>query len=187
MDYVLQLISTSLFKFSQLINNLGSVDFNSLGMDFLLSFVLFTILFIIGINIGRTRFIILLISVYISILLFNLFPYFNLVKSGGLNLEPSSTNLLIFFIILLLVFSFISRSPLRAMTIVAERSEGSWMQIFSLSVVMNGILISFLIRILPKSYLDKFSGSFFQFLSSPNSLFWWLSLGLILLAVLKRR
>jgi len=187
MDYFVQIISIIVEKTSQIINNLGSIDFSNLGIGFLASFVLLTILFIIGINIGRTKSIMLLISVYISILLFSLFPYFNLLKSGGLNLEPVSLNLLVFFVILLLVFSFISRSPLRIMVTVAERSEGSWLQIFSLSVVTTGILLSFLVTILPDNYLSRFSGSIFQLFNSQNSLFWWLSLGLVLLAILKRR
>jgi len=128
----------------------------------------------------------ILLSTYVSIVLIQFFPYFEIIFSNfdlnnHLILKPA-----IFLILLILSFLFLSRSPLQNIAFVI-RGENSWFQILILSIFICGIIVGFSINNLLEIKTIKLSQITLRIFGSQESLFWWLVLPIFYIALLRKK
>ena len=139
--------------------------------------------FFYGISMGRTRMTAVLLSIYISQLLFEHTRFINFFLESREILEIFLLKAAAFFALIVILSHFLTKSVFRPM---AEDS-GIWWQIFLLSFSEVGLLISAVFRLLPAVELFTFSPLVSYFFASPNAYFWWLILPLLVLFVIMRR
>lgn len=151
---------------------------------FLALIFVFFIIFFYGMRVGRGRMILLLLSLYVTIVLTALFPFrVKLLESIKIG-EPYFIEIGLFLTVFFLVLLLFLRSPLR---ILAAKSRGHLFQVLALSVLILGIFVSHLTVSLPAEYSDKLNHPVFAYFKSETAKFWWALAGVVFLAVLRRK
>lgn len=151
---------------------------------FLILIFLFLVVFIYGINSGRGRMILMLISLYMTIVLAGLFPYKQYLAENVKIGEPYFIELGLFLVSFFVVLALLLNSPLRT---VAVKSRGHIFQVLILSILILGIFVSHLTVLLPVDILSKLSHPIFSFFKTETAQFWWALAGVAMLAAMRRR
>lgn len=183
MDKISNIISLSFAKLLISGKNLSTLSLSSKNFDIILILTIFVAAFVYGINAGRTKMILSLISAYISILLIKFFPYQKNILDN-FKMEPFVLNIILFFIIFIVTFYFLSRSPIKIAN--GEKEEKSWFQILILSIFNVGIFLSLIISFLPNKYL-KLNETMGLIFANQKSLFWWIAVSILFMAIIKKR
>lgn len=151
---------------------------------FLVLVFLFLLIFIYGMKSGRGRMILILLNLYIAVVLTSLFPYREYLLKNISAGEPYFIEVGLFLVAFFLVLLLLLRSPLRSM---AVKSKGHLFQVFALSALILGIFISHLTVSLPAEYSDELNHPVFAYFRSETAQFWWAFLGVVFLAVVRKR
>ncbi len=151
---------------------------------FLAVVFIFLIIFFYGMRSGRGRMILMLLSLYISIVLTGLFPFRNYLSETIKAGEPYFLELGLFVVSFLIVFVILLNSSLR---VVALKSRGHFFQVSILSVLILGVFVSHLTVLLPVEILAELNHPVFTYFKTETAQFWWALAGIIFLAVMKRR
>ena len=139
--------------------------------------------FFYGIASGRTKLIATLVSVYIAGLLFENFSYLNSFVKGRPLLEVFLFRGFIFIVLILLLAVLFNRLLSRDNTPGTRR----WWQIFLLSFLEVGLFMSFIFQLLPAKELFDFSPIVQNIFASDRAFFWWLTLPLVALFLVRKR
>lgn len=151
---------------------------------FLALVFLFLVIFIYGMNAGRGRMILMLLSLYVAVVLTGLFPYRGQLLENIKTAEPYLIELGLFLVAFFLVLLLFLRSPLRSM---AVKSKGHLFQVLALSILILGIFISHLTVSLPAEYSGKLNHPVFAYFKSETAQFWWALLGVVFLGLSRKR
>lgn len=153
---------------------------------FLILVFIFLVIFFYGMNAGRGRTVLLLLSLYVGMILTGLFPYEEKVLENLQIAEPFFLKAGLFIAAILVSFVLLLRSPLRFFA-VHEKGRSPILQILLLSVIVLGIFVSYLTTILPEKYLADLDHPVFEYFKTQNAQFWWSLAGMLGLALIRRR
>ncbi len=140
--------------------------------------------FFYGLSSGRSRLITVLFSLYIYAIIFENFSYLDPFIKGRPIIETFLFRIVIFGILILLLSALFSRILNR------DNVSGTrvWWQIFLLSFLETGLLMSFVFKLLPAKEIFDFSPVVQNFFASDRAFFWWLTLPIVaLFFILKKR
>lgn len=150
--------------------------------DLIVLFFFIAVGFFYGISAGKSKLISLLISLYVSGFLFDKFYYLDqIIKTDSI----ASTFLIRILVFLIIVF-ILNLLFSRVLRISAESSEKKWWQALLLSFLAAGLLFSYLFHLFPAKDLFTFSPVIQNLFTSDKVFFWWLTLPLIALFLVRR-
>jgi len=150
--------------------------------DILVLFFFLATGFFYGILAGKKKLLSVLFSLYISILLWNNFPYLNALTQGK-ELQDAFlfqlTSFLVFIIILAILFNkTIFRGSVKSK---------KWWPVFILSFLEIGLFTSAIFQFLPTKEMFSFSPITEILFASEKAFFWWAVLPLISLFFILRK
>ncbi len=138
--------------------------------------------FFYGITAGKTRLIAFLFSLYVSGLFIGNSSYADAIKGRTL-LETFLMRGAIFAVLIILLMVLFNR----LLTRDGISGARSWWQVFLLSFLEVGLLMSFIFQFLPAKELFVFSPVVENVFASSSAFFWWLILPIIALFVIVRK
>jgi hypothetical protein len=151
--------------------------------DFLLVFFFIAVGFFYGISSGRMKLIAALIALYVAALIFENFSYLDFfVKDRSLFEVFLFRNIV--FAVLIVLLAILFNRILPKETISGTRV---WWQIFLLSFLEVGLLMSFIFRFFPVRQLFNFSPLIQNIFVSEKAFFLWLTLPLVALFFIVRK
>lgn len=153
---------------------------------FLAVVFVFLVIFFYGMNAGRGKAIIGLVSLYPAIILTNLFPYEERLLQNFNVAEPFFFKAGLFVVAVIISFILFLRSPLRSLAL-HERKKSPLFQVLILSVIILGIFASYITTVLPEEKLAELTHPVFDYFKTENAQFWWALAGVVFLAMLRRR
>ena len=139
--------------------------------------------FFYGISAGKTKLIAVLFSLYVSATVFKNLSYLDFLTKGrslfGTFLVRGAVFAILVLLLIILFNKFLSR----------DYTSGTrvWWQIFLLSFLEVGLLMSLIFQLLPVKNLFAFSPVVENIFASSKAFFWWLILPLVALFVIVRR
>lgn len=139
--------------------------------------------FFYGITAGKTKLIAVLFSLYVSGLVFENFSYLVFLTKGRTLVETFLVRSVAFAVLIILLTILFSRILSR------DTTSGTrvWWQVFLLSFLETGLLMSFIFQLLPAKELFAFSPVVQNFFASSRAFFWWLTLPLVALFFVSRK
>ena len=148
--------------------------------DLLVVFFFIAAGFFYGISSGKTKLIALLFSFYVSALVFENFSYLDFLTKGRPLIEVFLVRSATFGILIVLLTVLFYRHLSR------DYASGTrvWWQIFLLSFLEVGLLMSFIFQLLPAKEIFTFSPVVENIFASSRAFFWWLTLPLVALFVI---
>ena len=135
--------------------------------------------FFYGISAGKTRLIAVLFSLYVSAIVFENFSYLDFLTKSRPLIEVFLVRSAIFGILVVLLAMLFNKHLSRDYT----SGTKVWWQIFLLSFLEVGLLMSFIFQLLPAKELFTFSPIVENIFASSRAFFWWLTLPLVALFV----
>ncbi len=151
--------------------------------DLLMVFFFIAAGFFYGITSGKTKLIAVLFSLYVSGLVFANFSYLDFLTKGRTLLETFLVRSVAFGILIFLLTILFNRILSR------DSVSGTrvWWQIFVLSFLEVGLLMSFIFQLLPAKEIFVFSPVVQNIFASSRAFFWWLTLPLVALFFVSRK
>lgn len=155
--------------------------------DLFIIFIFVIASFLYGLSLGRSRLIVILVSVYISLALAHYFPYANYnlaeLEVGRL----FALKITAFLGLVLITFFFLSRSALSSVFKPSRDYDGTWFQILVFSFLHVGLLVSVILSFLPENSLAYFAPATRRVFSTESARFIWMLMPLIFMALLRKR
>jgi len=151
--------------------------------DFLIVLFFVAAGFFYGITSGKTKLIAVLFSLYVSGLIFENFSYLDFFIKGRPLLEVFLLRAAVFTIIVILLSALFNKVLWRD----GNSGAREWWQVFLLSFLEVGLLMSFIFQFLPAKELFNFSPLVKNIFASNRAFFWWLTLPLVSLFFLARK
>lgn len=139
--------------------------------------------FFYGISSGKNKLIAVLFSLYISALIFENFSYLGFMEKGRPLLEVFIFRGAVFTALIFVLAVLFNRLLYRS----AISGTKVWWEIFVLSFLEAGLLMSFVFQLLPAKDLFAFSPLVKNIFASSSAFFWWLILPIIALFVIVRK
>ena len=159
-------------------------NFSSPTPYFLILVFLFLVIFIYGMNAGKGRMILMLLSLYVAVVLTSIFPYQQYLAENIKAGEPYFIELGLFIVAFFVVLLLFLNSPLRS---IAIKSRGHIFQVLALSILILGVFVSHITVLLPAEILVKLDHQIFTYFKTETAQFWWALTGVAGLAILRRR
>lgn len=141
--------------------------------------------FLFGLVLGRNRILMLIVSTYITLAIFNAFPFGGYFRNKFNLSETSSTRVAIFLIIVILLFFLLSRSVFKK--VIRGRSNRSWFQIFVFSILAVGFLVSVALSFFPEDALVTFAPFTQRIFVTKKAQFIWLLLPVLAMILARKR
>ncbi|MFH1978960.1 MAG: hypothetical protein ABII97_01050 [Patescibacteria group bacterium] len=139
--------------------------------------------FLYGLFAGKKKLLAVLFAIYISTLLFTGFTYLDFFIEGRVMFEIFLFRSGTLFVLIIITAILFGKTIFRG----RERKKKPW-QVFILSFLEIGLLMSTIFQLLPTKELYEFSPIVETLFASEKAHFWWLVLPLIsLLFIVKRR
>ncbi|HUO75327.1 MAG TPA: hypothetical protein VMU12_00165 [Candidatus Paceibacterota bacterium] len=132
--------------------------------------MVFVVLVLYGLSVGKTKALVSLLSIYVAYVLTVLFPFLDML-SGRLNdpVRPYAA-VLLFLGWYLLVFLLLSHSAMRTRMTLGEISM---FQVVLISLVQMGLLASISTSLVPPQLAQSTFGSLLPFLAGQRALWLW--------------
>lgn len=134
-----------------------------------------------GVMVGRMRLIAIFFALYVSQLLFEHFAFLDRFVTGKTILEIFFFRATAFIILLILLSLLFIKTVFRG-----RDADRPWWQIFFLSFLEVGLLVSAIFRLMPARELFTFSPVVNKIFASDGAYFLWLTLPLVGLFVIVR-
>jgi len=160
------------------------------GWDIFIILIFFVGVLIYGFFLGRNRMIVLLLGSYFSWAITQMLPWSRLTSVAwlGLGKTPSPSLKMLVFLGLVLVFYFlIPRSVLSSPLRIRKRGEASWLQLFLLSVVQIGFVVSVLVSFLPNDVIATLAPVIKKIFIGGDAQFVWVLLPILALVLMRRQ
>ncbi len=175
--------------------NLESLPGNLLGVfgklsapqwDVLVLLVFVVAVFVYGLSVGRGRMLVTLISTYIALAVWRVLPFVaDLTKNRGRE-EVFWINSAAFLGLVILLYFLLSRTAFRTST-RGRKAGGEWLQIFVISALQVGLLVSVVLSFLPSKPPFDLAPITKTLFTSKHAAFWWTLIPIAGLLVLRRR
>ncbi|OGL87765.1 hypothetical protein A3I42_02480 [Candidatus Uhrbacteria bacterium RIFCSPLOWO2_02_FULL_49_11] len=163
---------------SSLTQAIRQIDLTTPSWDvFILLFFLIGV-FLYGIALGRNKVIIILLSLYFSLAIFEVSSFVRTLSTTFFHDNPFGA-LFTFFILFLLTFLVVGQSG--AGRSLSNDAVGSFWQTIIFSILQVGLTISIALLLLPVSLLLRFSPTILNIFIDPLGQFLWLSLPIVCL------
>lgn len=139
-----------------------------------------------GFSLGRTRVIVLLVSMYIALAIVNTAPYLNQLNfSTKVNIENWGTFKISAFVgVFVVLFFILSRSAL--IKSINDDTRGKWWQIMLFSFLQIGLLISIILSYLPSDISNNLAPLTQNVFSSETGKLVWLILPIVAMMIVKK-
>lgn len=155
----------------------GQINWTQPSWDLLVLFVFLAAVFLCGIVLDKSRFVILLISIYIALVVMDAFTYLRKITSGTFLEKIFDFQIIIFLLLFFILLFFLSRSGF----FQGIGGRGRWGEIILFSVLHTGFLISVIFSFLPEEFLKQ-SLPFAQIIfNSDLAKFLWIILPVIVI------
>ncbi|MEW6610292.1 MAG: hypothetical protein AB1352_01520 [Patescibacteria group bacterium] len=170
--------------FTSLTQAIRTIDLTTPSWDvFILLFFLVGV-FLYGIALGRNKVIIILLSLYFSLAIFEVSSFIRSASTTFFHDSPYGA-LFTFFILFLLTFIVVGQSG--AGKSLASDSVGSFWQTILFSILQVGLTISIALILLPTSLQLRFSSTILNVFINPLGQFLWLSLPIVCLILTRTK
>lgn len=158
------------------------------GWDLFIILIFLIAVLLYGFFLGRNRMIILLLSSYFSLAIMQVLPWSRLASLKWLNLNPSASFKILFFLGMILLFYFlIPRSVLSSVLRIKKRGEASWLQLSILSIVQIGLLVTVIISFLSNEVVANFGSLIEKIFIGSEAQFVWITLPILAMILMRRR
>lgn len=164
------------------IGNISSV-LQGASTSFLIAAFLAFALFVIGITVGKSKLIIAMVSIYVTLVIVELLPYKSRISQATPSLPDYILNLAILAAAYVIVFFLLSKSMSRTKITLAETSL---LSIIMLSLIQAGFVISTLVSVLPEPLFSSVGPSL-RYFATPAMRFFWSVLPLVSFLFLRPR
>lgn len=184
--FVLQTIAAG-DLWQNLNNFLAGVNFQKPTWDLVIIVFFLIAAFVYGLSLGRERIIIVLISIYMAFAVISAAPWFK--GFTWLSLGDNRAFIFptaIFLVSFMLIFYWLSRSPLLA-ALGQSQSPGQWWQVILFSLLHIGLLTSITLSFLPPSAHTELSPLTRQLFTGSTTLFYWIIAPIAALSLIKAR
>ena len=174
-----------LIDFTQYTQKLfGSAGFSKLNYGWLIALFFVFVVFLIGLNLGRSRILLSLISLYVAAFLEPRFVYFDKLREATGNRPEFWLHIGLFLAFFIISFAILNRSVLKhSMTL----RETSFFPIIFAAILEIGFLASLIMAYFPPEISGNLPAAFIKFFGTQNAQFWWALTPLILLIFMKRK
>jgi hypothetical protein len=139
---------------------------------------------------GRNRMVILLLGSYFSWAIIQALPWERLTSLTwlGIGESPSSSLRMLLFLGLILLFYFlIPRSILSSTLRIRKRGDASWLQLFLLSIVQIGFVVSVLLSFLPYDVVNTLVPVVKKIFVGGDAQFVWILLPILVVVLMRRK
>lgn len=168
-------------------NFLAGVNFQKPTWDLVIIVFFLIAAFIYGLSLGRERIIIVLISIYMAFAVISAAPWFNAFSWQSLGDNRAFIfPVAIFLVSFMLIFYWLSRSPLLS-ALGQSQSPGEWWQVILFSLLHVGLLTSITLSFLPPSAYGELSPLTRQLFTGSQTLFYWIIAPIAALSLIKAR
>lgn len=160
------------------------------GWDIFIILIFLIAVFVYGFFLGRNRMVILLLASYFSWAIIKVFPWQRLATLTwlGIGQSPSSSFMMLIFLGLILVFYFlIPRSVLSSALRIRKRGEATWLQLFLLSIMQLGLIVSVLISFLPEEVVTAFAPMLKKIFIGNEAQFVWIALPILVITLMRKK
>ncbi len=155
----------------------GQINWTQPSWDLLVLFVFLAAVFLCGIVLDKSRFVILLISIYIALVVMDAFTCLRKITPGAFLEKIFNFQIIIFFFLFFVLLFFLPRSGF----FQGIGGRGRWGEIILFSVLHAGLLISVTFSFLPAEFLKQ-SLPFTQIIfNSDLARFLWITLPVIVI------
>ena len=171
MNAIISEILGYLVDFGQYIQKLfAGTGSPKLSYNWLIIFFFLFAVFLLGLNLGRTRIMITLLSLYIAAFLEPRFIYFGKLQSI-IKIKPDSwLHIGLFLLIYLICIAIFNRSFLKQPLTLKETS---FLSIAFIAILEVGFLASLLLSYLPPEITGSLPVTVIKFFGTKNARFWW--------------
>ncbi len=158
------------------------------GWDIFLILVFLIAILIYGFFLGRNRMVILLVSSYFSFSIVKTLPWEKLSSFPWLGVgENSSSKILIFLTLILLLYFLIPRSVLSSTLRIRKRGDASWIQLLILSVVQVGLLAMIILSFMPTEATANLGSIIRKIFIGPGAEFIWITIPILFVVLMRRK
>lgn len=138
--------------------------------------------FFYGLMAGKKKILAVLFSIYISIILMDNFGYLDFFTQGENIFTVFLVRAIAFFTLIFILAVLFAKTIFRG-----KPKKEKWWQVFVLSFLEVGLLMSAAFQLLPAKDLFTFSPAVQTFFASGEVFFWWLTLPLVALFFILRK
>jgi len=158
------------------------------GWDILIIIAFIGAIFVYGLFLGRNRIIVLILSTYFSWIICNVLPWKKITAWKFLGMvEPSpSFKIFVFLGIILILWILIPHSVLSSPLRIRVK-EGTWVQVFILSICQIGLLLYLLFSFLPKEVIAGFAPLIKKIFIGNDARLVWMCLPILALVLMKKK
>lgn len=154
--------------------------------DVLVLLVFVVAVFVYGLSVGRGRMLVTLISTYIALAVWRVLPFVADLTKGKAREEAFWINSAAFLGLVVLLYFLLSRTAFRTST-RGRKAGGEWLQIFLISALQVGLLVSVVLSFLPPKPPFDLAPITKTLFTSKHAAFWWTLIPIAGLLVLRRR
>jgi hypothetical protein len=162
----------------------GGAGSLKLNYNWLIVFFFLFVVFLIGLNLGRSRVLLTLLSLYIAAFLEPQFIYFDKLQAVTKFKPDFWLHIGLFLIIYLASIAILNRSLLKQPLTLKETS---FFSIALIAILEVGFLASLLIRYLPPEVSGNLPAAIIRLFGTKNARFWWAALPILALLFLKSK
>lgn len=164
-------------------NTIASINWSQPSWDLFIVLFFLVVVLLYGVILGRDRMMTILISIYMALAVVNALPYVaNIQASLGLS-QVMAFRLISFAVVFALLFSLLSRSALGSA--LGASGRGPWWQVFLLSVLQVGLLVSIVLSFLPPSAVQNLAPLTRRVFAQENARFIWIIAPILAMAVFR--
>lgn len=154
---------------------------SNFSLDFIIIVGTFFVLVFFAFQFGKDKIISLILSLYITLLVYLNFPYMDLVIVEGKEL--------ISHIVVFLIFLFLINMIMKRMILADFPNDimHKWFEVVVLGAVATTLLLAFIYHVLPVFAVHDFSPDVDRFFATSDLFFWWLVAPFIAMFFVVRR
>jgi len=160
------------------------------GWDILMIIGFLVGIFLYGSFLGRNRIILLILSTYFAWIICQVLPWSKFLRWSALGLPATPSPSLKIFVFLGLILFFcliIPRSVLSSALRIRSAADATWWQVFILSILQLGLLITLIFWFLPSEVIVNFAPLIKRIFIGPDAQFVWLTLPILGITLMRKR
>ncbi len=162
----------------------GSIGLSRLNYGWLIILFFVFSIFLVGLSLGRSRILLLLICLYVAAFLESHFIYFDKLLEMMKGRPEFWLHIGLFWVIFIIGLAILNRSALKQSLTLRETS---FFPIALIAVLAIGFLASLMAAYLPPEIVNNLPAGVVKLFGTKNAQFWWALAPLIILLFMRRR
>ena len=162
----------------------GSAGLPKFNYGWLIALFFIFVIFLIGLNLGRSRILLSLLCLYIAAFLESHFIYFDKLREMTKGKPEFWLHIGLFLIIFIISFVILNRSALKYSLTLRETS---FFPIALIAILEIGFLASLIISYLPPGISEDIPNGVIKYFGTKNAQFWWALAPLVMLLFMRRK